>query len=182
MEDKRVNMPKACNIPKVCSTGISGLDQVVDMLWLGDNVVWQVQSIEDYLKVVRPFIDQSKRDGRRLVYFRFGNHEPLMEDSEPSVVYKLDASVGFESFATKVHDIIEKEGLKAFYVFDCLSDLLEFWYSDLMIGNFFRVTCPFLFILDAVAYFALLRGVHTHSTIARIRETTQLLLDLYSVD
>ena len=127
MEDKRVT------IPKVCSTGISGLDQVVDMLWLGDNVVWQVQSIEDYLKVVRPFIDQSKRDGRRLVYFRFGNHEPLMEDSEPSVVYKLDASVGFESFATKVHEIIEQEGLKAFYVFDCLSDLLEFWYSDLMI-------------------------------------------------
>jgi len=161
------------------STGIPGLDQVVDMLRLGDNVVWQVNSVDDYLKVVRPYIEQSKRDGRRLVYFRFGNHEPIMNDDEPSVVYKLDASVGFESFATKVHDLIEQEGLKAFYVFDCLSDLLEFWYSDLMIGNFFRVTCPFLYVLDTVAYFALIRGVHTHSTIARIRETTQLLLDLY---
>ncbi|MCL2181611.1 MAG: PEP/pyruvate-binding domain-containing protein [Treponema sp.] len=174
--EKRVSMPKEC------STGLSGLDQVIDMLWLGDNVVWQVQSIEDYLKVVRPFIDQSKRDGRRLVYFRFGNHQPIMSDDEPSVVYKLDASIGFEGFATKVHDLIDKEGLKAFYVFDCLSDLLEFWYSDLMIGNFFRVTCPFLYILDTVAYFALLRGVHTHTTIARIRETTQLLLDLYNID
>ena len=169
-------------IDKRVSTGLSGLDQVVDQLRLGDNVVWQVNTIEDYLKVVRPYIEQSKQDGRRLVYFRFGNHQPIMEDSEPSVVYKLDASVGFESFATQVHDLIDKEGLKAFYVFDCLSDLLEFWYSDLMIGNFFRVTCPFLFVLDTVAYFALIRGVHTHSTIARIRETTQLLLDLYHID
>jgi hypothetical protein len=37
-------------------------------------------------------------------------------------------------------------------------------------------------VLDTVAYFALIRGVHTHNTIARIRETTQLLLDLYHVD
>ncbi|MDR0503891.1 MAG: PEP/pyruvate-binding domain-containing protein [Treponema sp.] len=169
-------------IDKRVSTGLPGFDHVIDMLWLGDNVVWQVQSIEDYLKVARPFIEQSKRDNRRLVYFRFGNHQPIMGEDEPSVVYKLDASVGFESFATQVHDLIAKEGLKAFYVFDCLSDLLEFWYSDLMIGNFFRVTCPFLYVLDTVAYFALIRGVHTHSTIARIRETTQLLLDLYSID
>jgi hypothetical protein len=167
---------------KEVSTGLSGLDQVIDMLWLGDNVVWQVQSIADYLQVVRPYIEQSKKDGRRLVYFRFGNHEPIMKDDEPSIVYKVDASAGFESFATKIHDIIEKEGLKAFYVFDCLSDLLQFWYSDLMIGNFFRVTCPFLYQLDTIAYFALIRGVHTSNTIARIRSTTQLLLDLYSVD
>ena len=78
-------------------------------------------------------------------------------------------------------NIIEQERFKAFHVFDCLSDLLEFWYSDLMIGNFFRVTCPFLYQLDTIAYFALLRGVHTHGAIARIRETAQLLLDLYSV-
>jgi hypothetical protein len=162
------------------STGFPGLDQAIDMLRLGDNVVWQVQSVEDYLRVIKPYVRQAKSDGRRLVYFRFGSHAPLMAEDEPSVLYKMDPSEGFESFATKIHNIIEQEGLKAFYVFDCLSDLLQFWYSDLMIGNFFRVTCPFLFQLDTIAYFALIRGVHTHSTIARIRETTQLLLDVYS--
>ncbi|MDR0289470.1 MAG: PEP/pyruvate-binding domain-containing protein, partial [Treponema sp.] len=162
------------------STGLCGLDQAIDMLRLGDNVVWQVQSVEDYLHVVKPYIKQAKKDGRRLVYFRFGSHAPLMAEDEPSVLYKMDASEGFESFATKIHNIIEKEGLKVFYVFDCLSELLQFWYSDLMIGNFFRVSCPFLYQLDTVAYFALIRGVHTHATIARIRETTQLLLDVYT--
>jgi hypothetical protein len=163
------------------STGVPGLDQAIDMLRLGDNVVWQVRSVEDYLHVVKPYIKQAKKDGRRLVYFRFGSHTPLMADNEASVLYKMDPSEGFESFATKIHNIIEQEGLKAFYVFDCLSDLLQFWYSDLMIGNFFRVTCPFLYQLDTIAYFALIRGVHTHATIARIRETTQLLLDVYIV-
>lgn len=164
------------------STGLSGLDQALDMLRLGDNVVWQVQSIEDYLQVTAPYIRQAKKDGRRLVYFRFGRHVPLMAENEPSVVYQLDPSEGFESFATKIHDLIEHEGLKAFYVFDCLSDLMETWCSDLMIGNFFSVICPYLYTLDTVAYFALIRGVHTHGTIARIRETTQLLLDVYSLD
>ena len=164
------------------STGIPGLDQTIDMLRLGDNVVWQVQSIEDYLQAVNPYIRQAKKDGGRFVYFRFGNHKPLMAESEASVTHSMDAAEGFESFATKIHDIIAQEELKAFYVFDCLSDLLESWHSDMMIGNFFRVTCPFLYTLDTIAYFALIRGVHTHGTIARIRETTQLLLDVYNVE
>jgi len=164
------------------STGMPGLDQAIDQLRLGDNVVWQVQSIEDYLYVLCPYIIQAKKDGRRLVYFRFGNHKPLMAENEPSVLYQLDTSEGFELFALKVHDIIAREGLEAFYVFDCLSDLLESWCSDMMVGNFFRITCPFLFVLDTLAYFALIRGAHTHDTIARIRETTQLLLDVYHVD
>ncbi|MCL2009461.1 MAG: PEP/pyruvate-binding domain-containing protein [Synergistaceae bacterium] len=164
------------------STGMPGLDGAIDMLRLGDNVVWQVQSIDDYLQVVRPYIGQTKKDGYKLVYFRFGSHEPLMGESEPSVFYKLDTSEGFEVFAAKIHDIIEREGEKAFYVFDCLSDLLDSWHSDMMVGNFFRIACPFLYQLDTVAYFALIRGAHTHGTIARIRETTQVLLDVHSID
>ena len=54
------------------------------------------------------------------------------------------------------------------------------WYTDLMMGNFFRVTCPYLFELDTVAYFPLLRGRHSFDAVARIRDTTQLLLNVYS--
>ncbi len=68
------------------------------------------------------------------------------------------------------------------FVFDCLTDLLKYWHSDLMIGNFFKVTCPFLYELNTVAYFAIIRDAHTFATIAGIRETTQVLLDLYQVN
>jgi len=43
-------------------------------------------------------------------------------------------------------------------VFDSLSDLQVAWSTDLMMGNFFCVTCPYLFELDTVALFPVLRG------------------------
>ena len=49
-----------------------------------------------------------------------------------------------------------------------------------MIGNFFVITCPYLFELNTIAYFAIIRNRHSFKTIARIRETTQVLLDVYS--
>ena len=103
------------------------------------------------------------------------------EDLTGITVHELDAGQGFESFVTAIHRIIGREGKQAFYVFDCLTELMEFWYSDLMTGNFFRVTCPYLYELDTIAYFAIQRNVHTNDTIAGIRETTQLLLDVYHI-
>lgn len=163
------------------STGLKGIDQAIDRLRLGDNVVWQVDSIASYKRMVSPYVEQAKLDGRKLIYVRFANHEPVTEEGPEIKIFKADAKKGFESFATTVHSLVEQEGRKAFYVFDCLTDLLEYWHSDLMIGNFFKVICPFLYELDTIAYFAIMRNAHTYSTIAGIRETTQVLIDLYQV-
>ena len=167
---------------KTVKTGIPGLDTAIDMLRLGDNVVWQVESVEDYLKVLRPYVTQANSDNRRLVYFRFAFHEELLNEDEVSVLYKLDISLGFELFAMKIHEIIEAEGENTFYVFDCLSDLLESWHSDMMVGNFFSIACPFLYQLDTIAYFSIIRGFHTRDTVSRIRNTTQVLLDVFFID
>lgn len=164
------------------STGLAGFDQAIDKLRLGDNVVWQVDSISDYKKMVEPYVAKARTDRRSIVYVRFGGHRPLLEQSPDINLCRIDAGKGFESFATEVHYLVEQQGRKAFYVFDCLTDLLEHWRSDLMIGNFFKVACPYLYELDTIAYFAIMRNVHTYSTIAGIRETTQLLLDLYQVN
>ncbi len=163
------------------STGSAGFDQVIEGLRLGDNVVWQVDSVDGYRQMVEPFVRQARADGRRLVYVRFGRHEPLVDAGPGAVTYRVDPTQGFESFAMAVRDLAEREGLQAFYVFDCLTDLLEHWHSDLMIGNFFKITCPYLYELDTIAYFAIVRGAHTYATVATIRDTTQLLLDLYQV-
>lgn len=164
------------------STGIDGLDQVIDFLRLGDNVVWQLNDIEDYQRLVIPFVRQAITEQRQVIYIRFASHPPLFSDETfgaDVTTYVLQADTGFESFTTEVYQIITNAGSRAFYVFDCLSDLLDQWSSDLMIGNFFRITCPYLFELDTVAYFALRRDAHSFDTIARIRETTQVLIDIY---
>ena len=164
------------------STGLSGLDEILSGLKKGDNVVWQVDSIEDYQHFVTPYITKAKEDGRKIIYIRFAKHAPLLDEQAEVTIYQLEASSGFETFSTQVHTIISQEGPGAYYVFDCLSDLLHAWATDMMIGNFFKVTCPYLFELDTIAYFAILRSHHSYKTIARIRETTQLLLDVYDFE
>jgi len=164
------------------STGIAGLDGVIDSLRLGDNVVWQTDTIEDYQKMVQAYAGQAQRDKRNLVYLCFGQHQPLVEYSEVTAIYYLNPKLGFEAFSSSVHEIATREGRYAFYIFDCLSDLLSSWANDLMIGNFFRVTCPYLFDLDTVAYFCILRNRNSVDTIERIRDTTQLFIDLLRAD
>ena len=164
------------------STGFDGLDKVLCDLKKGDNVVWQVDNIEDYGRFVAGYVEKAIVDKRNVVYMRFARHKALVENQPDVTVYQLDAESGFESFSTQVHTIISQEGKEAYYVFDCLSDLLSSWATDLMVGNFFKVTCPYLFELDTIAYFAILRNHHSYQTIARIRETTQLLLDVYTLD
>jgi len=161
------------------STGDKGLDKVITGLQLGDNVVWQIDSIDNYKTIVSSYVRKSLEDKRRMVYIRFAGHAPLLEDRKDITVYSLDPEAGFESFSTHLHQIISKEGDGVFYVFDCLSDLLSAWSNDLMIGNFFKITCPYLFELNTIAYFSLMRNRHSFKTVARIRDTTQLLIDVY---
>jgi pyruvate,water dikinase len=165
---------------KRISSGIKGLDGVLDYIRLGDNVVWQVSSVDEYRYFTGPFVSQALQDGRNIIYIRFADHEPVIADTTGVKVYELDPGTGFESFTVAVHTIISSEGRGAFYVFDSLSELQTAWSTDLMMGNFFCVTCPYLFELDTVAYFPVLRAHHSFDTLARIRETTQLLLDVYS--
>ncbi|MFH1836714.1 MAG: PEP/pyruvate-binding domain-containing protein [Candidatus Omnitrophota bacterium] len=164
------------------TTGLKGLDDILSGLRAGDNVVWQIDEIKEYNDFVRPFVEQALKDNKNVIYMRFAAHEALLEASEGIKVYELDAASGFESFSTEVNQIITKEGVGAYYVFDSLSDLLPAWATDLMISNFFMITCPYLYELDTVTYFAIMRNNHSFKTIARIRETTQLLLDVYRCD
>lgn len=164
------------------TTGLKSLDDCLAGLRKGDNVVWQIEHIGDYESFCLPFVKKALEEGKKVIYIRFASHRPLFKTKKGIRVYHLDASGGFESFATEVNAIITREGRGAYYVFDCLTDLLPAWATDLMIGNFFAVTCPYLFELDTIAYFALLRDNHSFKTIARIRETTQLLIDVYHCD
>ncbi len=167
------------------SSGLASVDRIIDSLRFGDNVVWQVDDISSYRYFAGFFVSAALRSCNRLVYIRFGQHEPIVSWGPEAInnkyyhEYRLDAGLGFETFSASIQDIVACEGENVCYVFDCLSDLLSEWSTDLMVGNFFRVTCPYLFQFNTIAYFAILRDRHSYSTIARIRETTQILLDVF---
>ncbi|MBN1269054.1 MAG: PEP/pyruvate-binding domain-containing protein, partial [Kiritimatiellae bacterium] len=106
---------------------------------------------------------------------------PVLAPDSGFEIVELDPGPGFDPFSAEVHRIIEEHGLGTYYVFDNLSALVAEWATDELLANFFQVTCPFLFELDTVTYFALTRGKHAHGAVARIRDTTQLLIDVYHV-
>ncbi len=164
------------------ASGLPPLDQVLQGIRLGDNVVWQVDRLEDYTLFAEPFARQAIRDGRRTIYFRFAPHPPILPAIEGLTTIEVSPHAGFDAFSGNLNHIIEAEGKEVFYIFDNLSALVVEWATDELLANFFQVTCPFLFELDTVAYFALTRGRHSHKAVARIRDTTQLLLDVYRVE
>ncbi|MBN2330076.1 MAG: PEP/pyruvate-binding domain-containing protein [Candidatus Omnitrophica bacterium] len=167
---------------RVIRSGIPALDQVLQGIWLGDNVVWQIEDLEIYQFFARPFIAQAITDGYVCVYLRFASHPPILDPQPGLVIIELDPSPGFDYFSAEVHRIIEEKGRKVFYVFDSLSALVAEWTTDELLANFFQLTCPYLFELDTVAYFALTLGKHHDSAVSRIRDTTQLLINVYGAN
>jgi len=164
------------------STGLPGLDRVLKGLIPGDNIVWQVDSVEDYRPFVEPYCRWARESGQPLTYVRFARHEPLVCPERGATVCQLDPQDGFEAFVMGIHRTIEQNGRGGYYVFDCLSDLAADWYSDQMLGNFFRLTCPYLFDVESVAYFAVLRNRHSDRATGAISHTTQIRQDVYRHD
>lgn len=164
------------------TTGLPGLDAVLSGIEAGDNIVWEVDSITDYQELVVPYAAAAAQAQRRLVYFRFAQHPPLLADGHGVERHDLDPSPGFEAFVHQVHAVIEQAGRGALYVFDCLSDLADAWSSDQSLGNFFQLTCPRLWDLETVTYFGLYRDRHSAYGVDPIRSTTQFMLGVFRLN
>ena len=64
------------------STGLSELDKILQGVWPGDNIVWQVDSVKDYIPFVQPFCRDANKQGSKLIYFRFAQHPPAVPKME----------------------------------------------------------------------------------------------------
>ena len=164
------------------TTGWPGLDAVLSGIEPGDNIVWEVDAIDDYHELVGPYAAAALAARRRLVYFRFADHPPLLAVQPEVKRHELEPSAGFESFVRGVHAVIEEAGRGAIYVFDCLSHLASTWSSDQSLGNFFRLTCPRLWDLDTVTYFGMYRDRHSAYALEAIRACTQFMLDVFRLE
>ncbi len=84
-------------------------------------------AIADYQELVAPYAAAAREAQRRLVYFRFGEHPPLLGPEDGAEQHDLNPTGGFEAFVREVHAVIEEAGRGTIYVFDCLSHLAEVW-------------------------------------------------------
>ena len=168
---------------KDLSCGIPELDQVLEGIWAGDNIVFQADTLADFVPFAHRYCAYTQEAGRKLIYFRFADHESLLPQGVPAEVHELDPRAGFEQFISQILTIIDRNGHDSvYYLFDCLSGLAIDWYSDRMLGNFFRLTCPYLYDYDTVALFVLLRDVPTPLASRVIHDTAQVVLDVFRND
>ncbi len=161
------------------SSGIPSLDETLQAIWAGDNIVLQVDDIQDFIPFVHRFCKHTYDTGKKLVYFRFADHPSFLPDGVQAECHHLNPQEGFEQFIFEIFTVIEENGKGGYYLFDCLSGLAVDWYSDRMLGNFFMLTCPYLYIYDTVTYFVLLRNLHTPLAIKAIHNTAQVILDIF---
>ncbi len=161
------------------STGIPDLDNLLQGLIPGDNIVWQIDDLDDYAVFAGKFARETIDKKLECIYFRFASHPPILPALPGLTIINIDPSPGFDFFAGEVHNTIRDCSPDARIIFDNLSSLVTTWATDELLANFFMVTCPYIFELGPVAYFALTRGSHLHSAVARIRDTTQILIDIY---
>jgi pyruvate, water dikinase len=161
------------------SSGLPGLDLILKAIIPGDNIVWQVDTADQYRRFVEPYADFARKTGKNLIYFRFSRHEPLVGTDSNTQIHTLQPERGFEFFINEIHRVIKQNGRGGYYIFDSLSDLADSWFSDQMLGNFFMLTCPYLYDVEAIAYFGLYRHYHSPQASNPINDTAQVFLDVY---
>ena len=99
---------------KAIYSGIMALDEVLKGLRLGDNVVWQVDNLKDYVYFIEPFVDQALDSGGKCVYLRFAPHPPIINPRRNLVIKEVDPRGGFAFFSAEVHRVIEEWARKNF--------------------------------------------------------------------
>ena len=92
------------------STGLEGIDAVIDGLRTEDNVVWQVDDAADYEYFAACFVSRALQENKKVTYMRFARHRALIKPDPRVTVCELNATSGFETFSTQVYSIITRQG------------------------------------------------------------------------
>ena len=77
-------------------SGIPMMDEALQYIRLGDNVVWQVPLLDEFRYVAERFANQAIADGRNLIYIRFAEHEPILTPRKGLKIEHVELSHRFE--------------------------------------------------------------------------------------
>ncbi len=166
---------------EMLSTGIVSLDSILERVLPGDNIVWLVSAPEQYDYFAARFVSHCARARLGLTYVHFEERTDLgqLPGARARTVCRLEPEQGPEGAERRVTGVIRENGPGRHYVFDNLSALYRAWGDDEAFVRFFRAVCPLLYEVQAVAYFAMTRGAQPNGVVAKVRDTTQILIEVY---
>ena len=167
----------------VLSTGSRELDNCLEELRAGDNVVFYTSGVEDYLPFVTSLVAFIRDHFSSLVYVRtdglFDDHVAPIDGAE--ILEVVDLASRGETLAGLEREI-KRLGPRDYYLFEPLLSLAPWIGTEEAVRRAFLTLCPLLFDLDAVAYWDLTTGVYGSSTIAAIKDCTQVFIKVDRAD
>ncbi|MBT3271534.1 MAG: hypothetical protein HN368_00145, partial [Spirochaetales bacterium] len=64
------------------SLGFPALTDLFHGMIPGDNIVWNTDDISNFIPLSQWYVEGAKECGKQVVYLRYANHEPLVEQGE----------------------------------------------------------------------------------------------------
>lgn len=174
------------------SSGHEVVDELVDGLRIGDNVVIQTDDVDTSF-LVRGFAGAAA-GSRPLVYIAAAREpESIREDFNDVWDDERFVLVSWDRLGSREPDdlldavreeltaIDERLGPGAVYIIDSLTGIQERWGTDAAL-ELFLWTCPRLYHRGPVALWTLDRSRHSPHFLARLRHITQVVVELRQAD
>ena len=162
-------------------SGIADLDELLDGLILGDNVVWVADSAEIVRRLEDALLGEAVSRGQRCFYVTASIAPDRLRERLHPAVTVLDARprAALGNAAALEMAILEGAGgaPPGCVVVDSLDRLARRWGADRAVGFFSRV-CPQLFDLGALAYWRAPRKELGSTFLERITRVTQCVLEV----
>lgn len=163
------------------TTGMSGLDTLLEGLIPGDNVVWVADSADVITVIEDAFLGHAGRDGRSCSYVTAVTAPAALGKRLGPRVAIIDARPGRPSGdpVSLEREMLERAKVAPIHctVVDNLTALAARW-GDQKALAFFARTCPQLFNLGAVAYWRTFRGLLSGTFLEDVRRITQCVIDI----
>ena len=162
-------------------SGVPDLDELLDGLILGDNIVWVVESADVISRLEDALLSEALARGQPCLYVTVSTAPDRLGPRLDPAVIVLDARARgpFADPAALEMAILEGAGgtPPGCVVVDSLGRLARRWGADRAVRFFSRV-CPQLFDLGALAYWRAPRKELGSASLERITHVTQCVLEV----
>jgi len=171
--------------PQRLSTGLPGLDALLEGIWLGDNIVFHVDSEKTYRLFVTALLAQCRcGNSFHLAYIRAdASLDDLFGDLPDTSCFdclpyldKRGMVKNPQVFKEALRAFILDQGEAAHYISLNVTVLGTMLGSEAALRAFYGEICGLLYELKTIAYWMMIKNTLSVETVAAIRDTAQVFL------
>lgn len=166
------------------STGIETLDNLLEGLRGGDNVVFHTSAIEQFAPFAKALLRHCRRGVHKVIHVKVdGSLQHLVKDLPSQSVFDM-AAFGHDrqTLTEEFKRYLLQTEKYTYWIFDNFTAMRSVLGGEEALKKFFLEICPLLYELETIAYWPLLKDQHPAEIVAAVRDCTQVFLDLSTKD